>query len=307
MARSLEPSARPASAAPVGDCRWSARFRPISCVSLRPASGRRTSSSSPGLIFGQKLLDPDAARACAGRVRRSSACSLASSTSSTMCADREADRRHPVKSRRPVASGALPARTAIGAAVVLTAGGLGTRLLARSEVRPRGGDLCRPARSVFRVAQARRDHGRADDCLGIRAARHRRRRRDRRGVQRLAPAPDTARRLVSGFEQAARRTGDAGRRRHRASPDSGGIQPVPAGSDDRRGDGLDVARLCLLHDQSGNGGQVRHRRISCTRSRFRSTASFDTCTLSTSGKAEAIRPSCWSPTGRCSPAWDYGR
>jgi 4-hydroxybenzoate polyprenyltransferase len=39
-------------------------------------------------------------------------------------ADRESDRQHPLKARRPIASGALPVRTAAIAAIVLAAGGL---------------------------------------------------------------------------------------------------------------------------------------------------------------------------------------
>jgi 4-hydroxybenzoate polyprenyltransferase len=39
-------------------------------------------------------------------------------------ADRESDRRHPVKGRRPIASGALPVATALGAAAALAAAGL---------------------------------------------------------------------------------------------------------------------------------------------------------------------------------------
>src|SRR5258708_17206905 len=39
-------------------------------------------------------------------------------------ADRDSDRRHPLKAQRPIASGALPVPTATGAAIVLGAGGL---------------------------------------------------------------------------------------------------------------------------------------------------------------------------------------
>ena len=39
--------------------------------------------------------------------------------------DRESDRRHPLKARRPIASGALPASTAIGTASLLAVAGLG--------------------------------------------------------------------------------------------------------------------------------------------------------------------------------------
>ena len=44
-------------------------------------------------------------------------------------ADRHADRRHPLKSARPIASGQLAVRTAVAAAVVLGAGGIAAALL----------------------------------------------------------------------------------------------------------------------------------------------------------------------------------
>jgi 4-hydroxybenzoate polyprenyltransferase len=46
-------------------------------------------------------------------------------------ADREADRRHPVKMRRPIASGALPVRVAVGAALVLAVAALAAAFLLR--------------------------------------------------------------------------------------------------------------------------------------------------------------------------------
>jgi 4-hydroxybenzoate polyprenyltransferase len=46
-------------------------------------------------------------------------------------ADRDADRRHPVKMHRPIASGALPVRVAAGAALVLSAGSLSAAFLLR--------------------------------------------------------------------------------------------------------------------------------------------------------------------------------
>jgi len=46
-------------------------------------------------------------------------------------ADREADRRHPVKMYRPIASGALPVRVALGAALVLAATSLSAAFLLR--------------------------------------------------------------------------------------------------------------------------------------------------------------------------------
>src|SRR6478609_1037044 len=47
-------------------------------------------------------------------------------------ADREADRRHPVKMRRPIASGALPVRVAVGAALVLAVAALAVGFVLRA-------------------------------------------------------------------------------------------------------------------------------------------------------------------------------
>ena len=49
-------------------------------------------------------------------------------------ADREADRRHPIKMLRPIASGALPVSVAAAAAVVLAATGLSAAFLLRSKM-----------------------------------------------------------------------------------------------------------------------------------------------------------------------------
>ena len=48
-------------------------------------------------------------------------------------ADREADRRHPIKMHRPIASGALPVPVAAGAAGILSAVGLGAAFLLRQQ------------------------------------------------------------------------------------------------------------------------------------------------------------------------------
>jgi 4-hydroxybenzoate polyprenyltransferase len=83
-----------------------------------------------GLIFGGRLLEPPAVL-------------LAGETFLIFCAlsgavylvndvaDREADRRHPLKSMRPIASGQLPVATALIAAGVLGAAGTGAAFLIR--------------------------------------------------------------------------------------------------------------------------------------------------------------------------------
>jgi 4-hydroxybenzoate polyprenyltransferase len=88
--------------------------------SLRPGQWTKNLLVFAGLIFGEKLLDPNAAG------RAAAAFGIFCLLSSTVylindVRDREADRLHPVKSKRPIASGALGAPTAIAAAVVLAA------------------------------------------------------------------------------------------------------------------------------------------------------------------------------------------
>jgi 4-hydroxybenzoate polyprenyltransferase len=86
--------------------------------SLRPRQWTKNLIVFFGLIFGERLLDP-------------SAVAQAAMAFAVFCAlsgvvylindirDRDADRRHPVKSRRPIASGALSPAAAAGAAAAL--------------------------------------------------------------------------------------------------------------------------------------------------------------------------------------------
>ena len=86
-------------------------------VSLRPEQWTKNLVVFAGLLFGRQLFDPDGGRPRRRRRSPSSARCRASSTSSTTSLDREADRRHPLKARRPIASGALsPARRSAAAA-----------------------------------------------------------------------------------------------------------------------------------------------------------------------------------------------
>jgi 4-hydroxybenzoate polyprenyltransferase len=123
MARSLEPSVRPAGAAPVGAV--SGRSVPANLLlSIRPRQWTKNVLVFAGLIFSQRLLDANAAAHALGAFV--AFCVLSSVVYLVNdVADRDGDRMHPVKSRRPIASGALPVGTAIGAAVALTAAGLG--------------------------------------------------------------------------------------------------------------------------------------------------------------------------------------
>ena len=93
-------------------------------VSLRPEQWTKNFIVFAALIFARRLLDP-------------AAVALALAAFLTFCglsgavylfndvSDRESDRRHPLKSRRPIASGVLSAKTALGWAAALTGAGLG--------------------------------------------------------------------------------------------------------------------------------------------------------------------------------------
>jgi 4-hydroxybenzoate polyprenyltransferase len=96
-------------------------------VSLRPRQWVKNLFVFAGLVFGGKLLDP-------------AAMALAVATFAVFCAlsgaiyllndvvDRERDRLHPTKSRRPIAAGRLPVGVAVGAAAGLLAAALGASL-----------------------------------------------------------------------------------------------------------------------------------------------------------------------------------
>jgi len=91
--------------------------------SLRPSQWTKNLIIFAGLIFGQRLLDP------ASVISSVFAFFIFCALSSVVylindVADRDADRQHPLKKNRPIASGALPVPVAIGAAIVLAVGAL---------------------------------------------------------------------------------------------------------------------------------------------------------------------------------------
>ena len=93
-------------------------------VSLRPDQWTKNLIVFAGLMFGQRLLDGAAV------VTSIAAFAVFCALSSAMylvndVVDREEDRRHPSKSTRPIAAGALSPRAAIMGAIVLGAVGLG--------------------------------------------------------------------------------------------------------------------------------------------------------------------------------------
>jgi len=93
-------------------------------ISIRPGEWTKNLFVFAGLLFGQRLTDAVA-------VKRAGLaflifCALAGVVYLVNdVADRDRDRQHPRKRNRPIASGALGVPTALGAAAVLTACGLG--------------------------------------------------------------------------------------------------------------------------------------------------------------------------------------
>ncbi|HET7216711.1 MAG TPA: UbiA family prenyltransferase, partial [Vicinamibacterales bacterium] len=92
-------------------------------LSLRPSQWTKNLIIFAALMFGQRLLDPTSVlQATAGFVIF---CALSGVVYLVNdIADRDADRGHPVKKDRPIASGALPVRIAAPAAVVIAAAGI---------------------------------------------------------------------------------------------------------------------------------------------------------------------------------------
>ena len=135
MPRSFDPPVRPASGAPAEVIRSSAsasRHHPVSdraslplnlLISLRPRQWTKNLLVFAGLIFGQKLLERAALE------RATAAFAIFCVLSGVIylindLRDREADRLHPDKARRPIASGALAPSAAAISAIVLGSAGL---------------------------------------------------------------------------------------------------------------------------------------------------------------------------------------
>ena len=91
--------------------------------SLRPGQWTKNLLVFAGLIFGQRLLDSGSvARACAAFLIFCALSGVVYLINDVV--DREADRRHPLKCRRPIASGAVSPGLALGFAAVLAAASL---------------------------------------------------------------------------------------------------------------------------------------------------------------------------------------
>ncbi|HEY7291659.1 MAG TPA: decaprenyl-phosphate phosphoribosyltransferase [Vicinamibacterales bacterium] len=91
--------------------------------SLRPAQWTKNLLVFAGLLFGRRLLEPAAVERALFAFAIFCALSGAVYLINDV-ADRESDRNHPLKARRPIASGALPVSTAIAAALVLGVGAI---------------------------------------------------------------------------------------------------------------------------------------------------------------------------------------
>lgn len=107
----LEPGAPHASGAPVS-------FVRALVVSLRPGQWTKNLVVFAGLMFGRQLLNPEALAATL--LAFTVFCALSGVVYLVNdVADREADRLHPKKRFRPIASGVLPVRAALTAAVLI--------------------------------------------------------------------------------------------------------------------------------------------------------------------------------------------
>jgi 4-hydroxybenzoate polyprenyltransferase len=98
--------------------------------SLRPYQWTKNLIIFAALMFGERLLDLRSLAYSAAAFAIFCALSGVVYLINDV-ADREADRRHPVKMHRPIASGALPVPVALSAALVLAAGALASAFLLR--------------------------------------------------------------------------------------------------------------------------------------------------------------------------------
>jgi 4-hydroxybenzoate polyprenyltransferase len=100
--------------------------RPITVhllTSLRPGQWTKNLLVFAGLLFGRRLFDTTAILAA---ISAFAVFCLLSGVVYLIndISDRESDRRHPLKARRPIASGALPVKTAVAAAVAIATAAL---------------------------------------------------------------------------------------------------------------------------------------------------------------------------------------
>ena len=92
-------------------------------LSVRPGQWTKNLLVFAGLLFGLKLFNLSAVLAAVGAFVIFCALSAAIYLINDV-ADRESDRQHPLKARRPVASGAVSTSTAMATAIILIVAGL---------------------------------------------------------------------------------------------------------------------------------------------------------------------------------------
>lgn len=129
MARTRLPHPVVAGTSPRGQ----APDRPLALsllVSLRPEQWTKNLIVFAGLIFGRELFDQRAVALAVAAFAVFCALSGAAYLTNDIV-DRDADRRHPSKARRPIASGALPVAAAAKAALVLVAAALAVAFAVR--------------------------------------------------------------------------------------------------------------------------------------------------------------------------------
>jgi hypothetical protein len=102
-------------------------------ASLRPGQWTKNLLVFAGLIFGGRLFEPSAVLAALATFVVFCALSGAIYLVNDL-RDREGDQKHPLKRRRPIAAGELPPSTALAAATLLIAGGVGAAALIRPAV-----------------------------------------------------------------------------------------------------------------------------------------------------------------------------
>jgi len=101
-------------------------------ASLRPSQWTKNLIIFAGVLFGQRLTDISAVAAASGAfVIFCLLSGVVYLINDVM--DREADRRHPIKKARPIASGALPVSVALTAAGLIAAGALVSAFALRPE------------------------------------------------------------------------------------------------------------------------------------------------------------------------------
>ena len=278
---------------------WPASLAPAAPVDEEPLRLRRPD-------FRRTAARPRGGLDRGDRASSSSAPSRASSISSMTSATAKRIAGIPVKSRRPIASGALSPAAAAVAATVIGVAAIGVGFWINRDF----GIVSLTYLTLLTLYSVSLKHMVILDVLTIAG-----------GFVLRALGGAVAiqvefshwllllmllARAVSGAEQAAGRARDARRRRQRPPPEPRRIQPVPARPDDRRRDGVHPARLRVLHDCAGDGGRSSAP-IGCSGpSRFLCTGSSDTCTWCTSAREAATRRSCCSRIALCSPAWRCG-